>query len=47
MELTDLPDRGDRTQWPALKARLAQTFKSKTRAEWEAIFDPDGANEEW
>lgn len=39
MGLTDLPDRNDRAQWPALKSRLAAEFRTKTRAEWEEIFD--------
>ncbi|WP_219467833.1 CaiB/BaiF CoA transferase family protein [Nonomuraea rhizosphaerae] len=43
MELTDLPDRDDRAQWPALKARLAQEFKKRTRAEWEAVFEGSDA----
>jgi len=28
----------DRTTWPALRARFAETFAQLTRAEWEAIF---------
>ncbi len=40
---TDLPDRGDRAQWPALKERLAREFKTRTRAEWEAVFDGSDA----
>ena len=43
MGLTDLPDRGDRKQWPALKARLAEEFRSRTRAEWEAVFEGSDA----
>ncbi|WP_113702469.1 CaiB/BaiF CoA transferase family protein [Nonomuraea lactucae] len=43
MELTDLPDRDDRKQWPALKARLAEAFRSRTRAEWEAVFEGSDA----
>ncbi|NRQ38707.1 CoA transferase [Nonomuraea sp. NN258] len=43
MDLTDLPDRNDRAQWPALKARLAAEFKKRTRAEWEALFDGSDA----
>ncbi|MDP9840839.1 CaiB/BaiF CoA transferase family protein [Streptosporangium lutulentum] len=39
MGLTDLPDRDDRSQWPALRERLAEAFRSRTRAEWEAVFD--------
>ncbi|GAA3177507.1 CaiB/BaiF CoA-transferase family protein [Nonomuraea roseoviolacea subsp. carminata] len=38
-----LPDRGDRAQWPALKARLAEEFRKRTRAEWEAVFDGSDA----
>ncbi|MBF8192648.1 CoA transferase [Nonomuraea sp. K274] len=43
MGLTDLPDRNDRTRWPALKARLAAEFKTRTRAEWEAVFEGSDA----
>jgi alpha-methylacyl-CoA racemase len=43
MGLTDLPDRHDRSQWPALKARLAQEFRTRTRAEWEALFEGSDA----
>ncbi|MFI6321788.1 CaiB/BaiF CoA transferase family protein [Nonomuraea sp. NPDC050556] len=43
MGLTDLPSRDDRAQWPALKARLADAFKARTRAEWEAVFDGSDA----
>ena len=39
MGLTDLPDVRDRSQWPALRERLAEAFGSRTRAEWEAVFD--------
>ncbi|MBB5965100.1 CaiB/BaiF CoA transferase family protein [Planomonospora venezuelensis] len=43
MGLTDLPDRSDRGQWPALRERLAGAFRSRTRAEWEAVFDGSDA----
>jgi alpha-methylacyl-CoA racemase len=39
MGLEDLPDTGDRSQWPALRERLTEAFRSRTRAEWEAVFD--------
>ncbi|MBB2913169.1 alpha-methylacyl-CoA racemase [Streptosporangium becharense] len=39
MGLSDLPDRDDRSRWPELRARLAEAFRSRTRAEWEAVFD--------
>jgi alpha-methylacyl-CoA racemase len=38
LSLTDLPDRGDVTAWPTLRARLAEAFMTKTRDEWAAIF---------
>ncbi|NUT08856.1 MAG: CoA transferase [Nonomuraea sp.] len=43
MGLTDLPDRNDRARWPALKARLAEEFAKRTRAEWEAVFEGSDA----
>ncbi|MER6177198.1 CaiB/BaiF CoA-transferase family protein [Streptosporangium sp. NPDC001681] len=43
MGLEDLPDRNDRKQWPALRERLAEAFRSRTRAEWEAVFDGSDA----
>lgn len=38
MGLEDLPDRDDRANWPAIRARLAEAFRSRTRAEWERVF---------
>jgi alpha-methylacyl-CoA racemase len=43
MGLTDLPDRHDKAQWPALKARLTEEFGKRTRAEWEAVFEGSDA----
>ena len=34
----DLPKQHDRAGWPALRARYAAAFKSKTRDEWCAVF---------
>lgn len=34
-----LPKREDRENWPALRDIFTRKFKTKTRAEWEAIFD--------
>jgi alpha-methylacyl-CoA racemase len=34
-----LPKQMDRASWPAMKARVAAVFKTRTRAEWAAIFD--------
>ncbi len=33
-EQADLPSQLDRSQWPAMKGRVAAIMKSKTRAEW-------------
>jgi alpha-methylacyl-CoA racemase len=33
-----LPDRADHSQWPALRQRLAEVFRSRTRDEWTGIF---------
>jgi alpha-methylacyl-CoA racemase len=34
----NLPDQMDRTRWQALRARFAEVFASRTRAEWTGIF---------
>ena len=31
--------RGDESKWPSIKTLFEKTFHSKTRSEWEAIFD--------
>jgi alpha-methylacyl-CoA racemase len=36
---SSFPPQMSRDQWPAMKARFAETFKSKTRDEWSSIFD--------
>lgn len=38
LEVPDLPDRNDLTQWPALRVALASKFAEKTQAEWTEIF---------
>jgi len=38
LNAADLPPQNDRTQWPALRARLAAAFAAKTRDEWARIF---------
>jgi alpha-methylacyl-CoA racemase len=43
MGLTDLPDRDDRANWPRIRERLAAEFRSRTRAEWEEIFEGSDA----
>jgi alpha-methylacyl-CoA racemase len=43
LELTDAPDRSDPQHWADLRTRLAETFASKSRAEWVEIFDGSDA----
>jgi alpha-methylacyl-CoA racemase len=38
-----LPAQHDRAGWPVLRARFTGIFKSRTRAEWEAIFEGSDA----
>jgi alpha-methylacyl-CoA racemase len=38
LEAEDLPQ-WDRERWPELKRRLAQVFRTRTRAEWSAILE--------
>lgn len=39
LEGEDLPWQMDRSNWPALKARLAKIFKEKTRDEWSELLE--------
>ncbi len=34
-----LPDRDDRANWPALRARFTERFAERTREEWTAVFE--------
>ncbi|MEV4350136.1 CaiB/BaiF CoA-transferase family protein [Actinoplanes sp. NPDC049596] len=43
LELSDPPDQYDQSAWPTLRERFASTFKSKTRAEWTAVFSSSDA----
>ena len=40
LDLTEagLPDQQDRSGWPVLRQRFAQTFAQRTRADWEQVF---------
>lgn len=40
---SSLPQQYDMAQWPEMKARLAEVFKTKTRTEWTAIFESKDA----
>ncbi|GAA4255561.1 CaiB/BaiF CoA-transferase family protein [Dactylosporangium darangshiense] len=37
--LDDPPEQYDVAGWPALRARLAETFRGRTRDEWASVFD--------
>lgn len=39
----ELPGQMDRAEWPAMKLRVAAVFATKTRAEWEAVFEGSDA----
>jgi alpha-methylacyl-CoA racemase len=43
LEGETLPDQMDRNKWPEMKERFAAIFRTKTRDEWEAIFDGSDA----
>ena len=43
LEEADLPDRRDETSWPALKARFADVFRTRTRDEWAKVFEQTDA----
>ena len=39
LKLEHLPAQHDRSRWPEMRRRFAETFKAKTRADWERIFE--------
>lgn len=39
LDLATLPDRDDSANWPALSRTFADIFHSRTRAEWEKVFE--------
>jgi crotonobetainyl-CoA:carnitine CoA-transferase CaiB-like acyl-CoA transferase/acyl-CoA synthetase (AMP-forming)/AMP-acid ligase II len=41
--LTDLPDRDDRSNWPAIRERFAERFRTRTRDEWAALLEESDA----
>ncbi|MFG1861171.1 CaiB/BaiF CoA transferase family protein [Microbispora bryophytorum] len=43
MGIDDMPGRDDRANWPAIRERLTEAFRSRTRAEWEAVFEGSDA----
>ncbi len=43
LEGEELPGQMDRDAWPRMKERFAQVFASKTRAQWEVVFEGSDA----
>jgi alpha-methylacyl-CoA racemase len=43
LEGEDLPDQMDRDAWPQMKERFAALFATRTRAEWESVFEGSDA----
>jgi alpha-methylacyl-CoA racemase len=43
LKLSELPRQHDRKGWPELRRRLSEAIASKTRAEWERIFERSDA----
>jgi alpha-methylacyl-CoA racemase len=43
LDLTDVPDRDDPTQWPALREALTARFRERTQAEWTEVFEGSDA----
>ncbi len=43
LEGIDLTGQMDKSQWPALEQRLTETFKTRTRDEWCAVFEDSDA----
>ena len=39
LERPELADHTDRERWPAIRKALTETFASRTRTEWEAVFE--------
>ncbi|MFC6079996.1 CaiB/BaiF CoA transferase family protein [Sphaerisporangium aureirubrum] len=37
--LTDLPSRADPANWPRIRERLTEVFRTRTRDEWQQVFD--------
>jgi crotonobetainyl-CoA:carnitine CoA-transferase CaiB-like acyl-CoA transferase/acyl-CoA synthetase (AMP-forming)/AMP-acid ligase II len=41
--LADLPDRDDRSNWPAIRERFAARFRTRTRDEWATLLEESDA----
>jgi alpha-methylacyl-CoA racemase len=43
LSASDLPEQMDRASWPLLRKTFAETFLSRTRDEWAAVFEASDA----
>jgi crotonobetainyl-CoA:carnitine CoA-transferase CaiB-like acyl-CoA transferase/acyl-CoA synthetase (AMP-forming)/AMP-acid ligase II len=43
LEVPDLPDRDDRSNWPVIRERIAARFRTRTRDEWAALLEESDA----
>ncbi|MDE0668618.1 MAG: CaiB/BaiF CoA-transferase family protein [bacterium] len=43
LDAAELPPQYDRARWPEARAKLAETFATKTREEWRAVFEGSDA----
>jgi crotonobetainyl-CoA:carnitine CoA-transferase CaiB-like acyl-CoA transferase/acyl-CoA synthetase (AMP-forming)/AMP-acid ligase II len=43
LELHNLPDRDDRSNWPTIRERFAERFRARTRDEWAALLEESDA----
>ena len=39
LDAAALPDRADKANWPALKEQFAAVFRTRSRDDWDAVFD--------
>lgn len=43
IDASSLPDRSDRERWPALRSCFAQAFRTRSRDDWERVFESKDA----
>jgi alpha-methylacyl-CoA racemase len=43
LKLSDLPPQHDRSRWPEMRRRFAETFRARTRDEWCRVFEGSDA----
>jgi alpha-methylacyl-CoA racemase len=43
LDAADLPGQYDRSRWPEIKRRFAEIFRTRTREQWQRVFDDQDA----